>query len=103
MIIDKEIIVESIEKYGMRLQTVVCMEELAELIKELSKILRCKKNQENLIEELADVYICLETIKQINIVDDNKLQCEIYRKQERQRKRMLESKSDLRINEDSGK
>lgn len=94
MIIDKEIINESIKKYGIGMQTVVCMEELAELIKELSKILRGKKNQENLIEELADVYICLETIKQINIVDDNKLQCEIYRKQERQRKRMLESKSE---------
>ncbi len=90
MKIDKETIVESIEKYGIEKQTVVCMEELAELIQELSKILRGKKNQENLIEELADVYICLETIKQINIVDDNKLQCEIYRKQERQRKRLME-------------
>ena len=103
MIIDKEIIEESIYLYGELLQTVVCMEELAELTQQLSKNIRKSSNEEDLISEIADVYICLDMITAINNIDSNKIQCEIYRKQERQRKRMLESKSDLRINEDSGK
>lgn len=35
-----EIIKEAIEKWGNELQTVVCMEECSELIKECSKMLR---------------------------------------------------------------
>lgn len=90
MIIDKAIVNDSISVYGELLQTVVSMEELSELIQELSKYLRGKGNEENLISEVADVYICLETIKELQNIDENKLQCEIYRKQERQRKRLME-------------
>ena len=42
---------------------VICMEELAELQQEISKQLRNKGDSYGLLEELADVYICLEMLK----------------------------------------
>lgn len=44
---------------------VICMEELAELQQEISKQLRNKGDTYGLLEELADVYICLEMLKKI--------------------------------------
>ena len=44
-------------------QTVVAIEEMAELTKELCKAQRGKENKEELTEELADVIIMLEQIK----------------------------------------
>ena len=96
MIIDKDIVEESVNLYGELLQSVVCMEELAELTQQLSKCVRGIQNMDELISEVADVHICLEMIKEIYGIDENKLQCEIYRKQERQRKRMIEIKNDVK-------
>lgn len=44
---------------------IICMEELAELQQEISKQLRNKGGSYGLLEELADVYICLEMLKQM--------------------------------------
>ena len=44
---------------------VICMEALAELQQELSKQLRNKGDSYGLLEELADVYICLEMLKKM--------------------------------------
>ena len=44
---------------------VICMEELAELQQEISKQLRNKGDSYGLLEELADVYICLEMLKKM--------------------------------------
>lgn len=49
-------------KYGIENQIIVAIEELSELGKELCKLLRNKNNEEELIEELADVEIMLEQI-----------------------------------------
>lgn len=59
---------KAIQHYGSLLQTTVAIEELAELQKELCKILRNPShitNYANLAEELADVTIMLEQIREI--------------------------------------
>lgn len=50
----------AIEKYGANMQKVVCMEEMSELVKELSKDIRGAGNIKALTEELADVSIMVE-------------------------------------------
>ena len=46
------------------MQTVICMEECAELIQELSKKIRYpERNVDNLIDEISDVELCLDSIK----------------------------------------
>ena len=68
--IDERIIDKSIKHYGEEIQSTVCMEECAELIQVISKAKRGKINQNNMIEEIADVLICIEMLKQIyNITD----------------------------------
>ena len=58
--IDKSIIAKSINYYGEEIQSTVCMEECAELIQAISKAKRGKINRDNMIEEIADVLICIE-------------------------------------------
>lgn len=55
------------------LNTVIIMEELAELQKELSKALRGKGDRMNLIEELGDVYLCVKYIQEIFDISDETL------------------------------
>ena len=54
---------KAIEKWGKEAQTIVAMEECAELIKECSKMLRGQGNIDHLIEEIADVKMCLEQLE----------------------------------------
>ena len=54
-----KILRRAIEKYGEPLQTVVAIEECAELQKELTKALRGNLNSDHLAEEMADVQIML--------------------------------------------
>ena len=56
----------AIEKYGKELQTVVAIEELSELIKELTKNIRGKNNHDAIVEEIADVYIMLDQVMMMN-------------------------------------
>ena len=51
--------------YGKTSQCTVCMEEMAELTKELSKNLRGQDNAAHIAEEIADVEIMLEQLKVI--------------------------------------
>lgn len=53
---------KAIEVYGKENQTIVAMEEMAELQKELSKALRGEDNTEKIVEEMADVYMMLEQL-----------------------------------------
>jgi len=50
-------------KFGDECQIIVAIEELAELQKELTKLLRCNSNLEAIAEEMADVEIMLEQLK----------------------------------------
>ena len=63
---------KAITKYGVEAQSVVAMEECAELIKEISKAYRGKLNKDGMSEEIADVLICVEQLKMMyNIADED--------------------------------
>lgn len=86
--IDKGIIEKSIKHYGEEIQSTVCMEECAELIQVISKAKRGKLDTDNMIEEIADVLICIEMLKQIYNISDYSIENWIDRKQERILRRM---------------
>ena len=86
--IDKEIIADSIEYYGKNTQSIVCMEECAELIQAISKELRGKSDRMHLAEEIADVLICIEILKQIYGITDELILDWIKAKQTRMVDRM---------------
>lgn len=87
--IDKKIIQESIRHYGKEKQSIVCMEECTELIQAISKELRGKSDKMHLSEEIADVMICIEILKQIYKIDDEDISTWIDYKQMRTTHRML--------------
>ena len=93
IIIDSNVVKKSIEYYGADLQTVVCMEECAELIQAISKMKRGKDNRDNLIEEVADVMICIEILKQVYGISDNEIQNYVCQKQNRSIERMKSDES----------
>ena len=60
------ILKSAISHYGVNVQKVTAMEEMAELTKEISKSIRYGDiNTENIAEEMADVEICLEFLRLI--------------------------------------
>ena len=64
------------------------MEECSELIQAISKCLRSKEmipteTREHLIEEMADVMICLEQLKVIFHINEEELKCWIEAKENR--------------------
>ena len=73
----------SIEHYGKDVQSTVCMEECAELIQAISKQKRGKPDKYNLAEEMADVIICIEMLKQIYNITDDEIYSWVISKQER--------------------
>ena len=59
----KDIYQEAIETFGKDMQLTVAVEELSELTKEICKHKRGADNKENIIEEMADVYIMLSQLE----------------------------------------
>lgn len=55
----------AVKKYGKLSQLIMCMEEMAELTKELSKSIRGADNSAAITEEMADVEIMLEQLRLI--------------------------------------
>lgn len=55
----------AVKKYGKLSQLIMCMEEMAELTKELSKSIRGADNSAAIVEEMADVEIMLEQLRLI--------------------------------------
>ena len=86
--INVKIIAESIQHYGKNNQSTVCMEECAELIQAISKAKCGKINRDNIIEEIADVLICIEMLKQMYMISDEKINKWIEKKQAREAERM---------------
>lgn len=80
--------VHQIQHYGKNNQSTVCMEECAELIQAISKAKRGKINRDNMIEEIADVLICIEMLKQMYMISDEKINNWIEKKQAREVERM---------------
>lgn len=69
-----------IDKYGIQQQDIVCIEELSELQKELTKSLRGKENRQNIIEEIAHCYISIDMIKKTHNISMNEIDKEIEKK-----------------------
>lgn len=53
---------------------VIVAEELSELIQATSKLKRGKPDHDNLAEEIADVIICLEVVKQLSKLSEQEIQ-----------------------------
>lgn len=70
---DISVLKNAINTYGKDIQTIVAIEEMAELQKELTKALRGRPNIENIIEEMADVYIMLVQIRLMYDIDINEI------------------------------
>lgn len=91
---------ETMGRYGIEKQSLVAMEELAELQKAISKLVRnpeektkpleFKGLRNNLIEEMADVLICMDQLIEFYQIQRVDIQDTIQAKQERQAKRLEE-------------
>lgn len=58
-------------KNGQQLQAIVAIEEMSEIIKEITKALRGKLRREQLAEEVADAVIMLEQIGNMFNINDS--------------------------------
>lgn len=79
------------EHYGADMSVVMCIEELSELIKALTKCLRYGETAstfEHLVEELADATICLALLQDVFAVKDEILDNEITLKMDRNMRRI---------------
>jgi NTP pyrophosphatase (non-canonical NTP hydrolase) len=98
--IDARVNDETMDRYGIERQSLVAMEELSELQKAISKLVRnpeektkpleFKGLRDNLIEEMADVIICMDQLKEFYGIDHSDIQSVIDSKQTRQRRRLVE-------------
>ena len=83
-----------IKCYGKELQSVVGMEECAELIQAISKVYRANtcaamdKARLNLIEEVADVLICIQQLMEMYKIEEAEIQEIIDKKCKRQEERV---------------
>lgn len=66
----------------------IIIEELSELQKVITKDIRNKFNKEDLLEEMADVFIVLHMAKQLYSISDEELSDSLDKKMERNLKRI---------------
>lgn len=98
--VDARVNDETMDRYGIERQSLVAMEELSELQKAISKLVRnpeektkpleFKGLRHNLIEEMADVLICMDQLIEYYQIERHEIQELIQAKQERQAKRLEE-------------
>lgn len=98
--IDARINQETMDRYGIQNQILVAMEELSELQKAVSKLVRYPEERtkpfdfkglrNNQIEEMADVLICMDQLIEYYQIERHEIQELIQAKQERQAKRLEE-------------
>lgn len=60
-----QILSAAIELWGVEMQKIIAMEECGELIQALCKDLRGNSNMNNIVEEIADVKICIDSLELI--------------------------------------
>lgn len=89
---EKKLVQKIIDKNGITNQLFIAVEECAELQQAISKCYRNKELiptevRENLIEEIADVMICLEQLKVIFHINEEELKCWIEVKENRLKNR----------------
>ena len=96
--VNSYVVQRSIEHYGKDVQSTVCMEECAELIQAISKEKRGKSDKEHLAEEMADVIICIEMLKQINNINEDEIYSWVINKQERIMRRIEKDTQSTKTN-----
>lgn len=68
---ERKVIYEAaLEKWGEQSQTMMAVEEMSELTKEICKLYRGKHDMDALAEEIADVTIMLEQLRLIYGIND---------------------------------
>ena len=71
------------DKNGKNYQFTIAMEEMSELIKELSKNIRGEKNRAEIVEEASDVFMCLKEIFYFFDIDELEVQKVLHQKIEK--------------------
>ena len=84
---DKELYDKLIKQYGTT-QMIVAIEELSELQKEVCKAFRNKYKKDDMLGEIADVYIMLEQLKLYFSISDEEVISTIEQKNKRTRERL---------------
>lgn len=79
--------------FGDKNQLTVATEELSELQQQICKVVRGAMDRKHLIEEMADVCICIEQVMQILNISRSDLQVAKNRKQKRLVKIIAEAQS----------
>ena len=84
-----------ISRYGVDAQVMIHMEECAELIQAISKMRRATNAgedgtaaRENLVEEIADVLICVKQMQEIYRITDHDIRQMVEKKCKRQEARL---------------
>ena len=79
-----------LENQSVDVNKMIAVEELSELQKEICKNLRGFDRREEIKEEIADVYICLQLLKEIYNFSDEDLEKMYERKMKRNIQRIKE-------------
>ena len=79
--IDARINQETMDRYGIKMQSLVAMEELVRNSEEKTKSLEFKGLRHNLIEEMAGVIICMDQLKEYYNINHAEIQSTIASKQ----------------------
>lgn len=62
---------KALAKWGEKLQSTVAIEEMSEVIKEITKMQRGELNREHMAEEIADARIMMEQMCQMLNINDS--------------------------------
>ena len=74
IIFNRDVIDELLDKYGEEQQSIILIEEMSELTKELVKNMRGKDNYYSLVEEMAHVLLSLNVVARALGISVNDLQ-----------------------------
>lgn len=100
---EHKILERSININGPEIKHTVAMEECAELIQAISKALRGQLDRDNLVEEIADVGICIDMLRLIYKINTDEIDRCRSKKIERQQWRdddlIAARKEDKNVNE----
>lgn len=67
----KQVYEKSLAKFGCKMQSTVAIEEMSEVIKEITKMLRGELDREHMAEEIADARIMMEQMCQMLNINDS--------------------------------
>ena len=97
MIKENKDILKMIKDKGDQINKIISIEELSELQKEICKDLRGYERRNEIKEEMCDVYICLQMLKNIYKFNDEELEEEYNKKMKRNIDRIKEKELKRRI------